>query len=290
MSSTTGDPSNERNRSACPYCKGTNLTGKEYCEHCGVYLRSRWRTGAWIEALPFASILRLIVTGLAGFAVAILLLKTPQQQSRHRVGPHCKNNLKQIALALHTYHDAFGTFPPAYIADENGRPMHSWRVLILPYLDETPLYKSYDFTKPWDAPENARVLNQMPEVFRCPSDEDAPANATSYAGVFGPGCVFNPVGPVRIRDIKNGTTNTLFVGEVFDAQIPWTKPQDIDVNRHPDVNRPGGFGSHHEGGCQFATCDGAVRFLPQTTGVDDLRTMFRIHDKRRGTPEQDSKD
>ncbi|HSG73025.1 MAG TPA: DUF1559 domain-containing protein, partial [Planctomycetaceae bacterium] len=67
----------------------------------------------------------------------------------------CKNNLKQIGLALHNYHDSFGTFPPAYTVDADGKPLHSWRTLILPFVEQQSLYDSIDLTKPWDDPANA---------------------------------------------------------------------------------------------------------------------------------------
>ena len=216
----------------------------------------------------------------------------------------CKDNLKAIALALHNYHDAYKSFPPAYIADKDGKPMHSWRVLILPYMDEgqcfknydyskpsdapenrdvlekmpDALLKNYDFSKPWDAPENRDVLENMPSIFSCPSNASAPPNTTSYVGVFGNGCIFDPERPVRIRDVKDGMTRTLMVGEVVDGTIPWTKPEDIDVSLHPGINKPGGFGSRHEGGCQFALCDGSVKFVQDDTDPETLYHLFHRND------------
>lgn len=160
----------------------------------------------------------------------------------------CRHNLKQIIFALHNYHDTFGSFPPAFVADANGVPIHSWRVLILPYFNEPEtlsvtqrLYDSYDFTKPWDASENRFVLEHMPDVFRCPRHHDVDPNATSYAGVFGTGCMFDPAKPIRIREVKDGTTNTLFVGEIVDVDLPWTMPGDIDVLKYRRLNEAHGF-------------------------------------------------
>ena len=73
----------------------------------------------------------------------------------------CADNLHQIALALQSYHQANGCFPPAYIADKDGKPMHSWRVLILPYLGHDDIYKAYDFSQPWDAPKNKRISDML---------------------------------------------------------------------------------------------------------------------------------
>ena len=81
----------------------------------------------------------------------------------------CKNNLKQIGLALHNYHDRYQSFPPAFVADENGKPMHSWRVLLLPYLDQADLYARYNFNEPWNGPNNLKLGDEIPEVYGCPN-------------------------------------------------------------------------------------------------------------------------
>ena len=183
----------------------------------------------------------------------------------------CKNNLKQIGLALHNYQDVFGSFPPAFVADENGTPMLSWRVLLLPYLDGEDLYDQYDLSQPWDSPANQTVLNNMPAVFACPSG--APGNTTHYAGVFGPDCIFTGAEVTKISDIKDGMSNTLFVGEV-QASIPWTKPEDIDITKYPDLKDPAGFHSSHSGGLHFLMADGAVRFVSEGISQQTLHALF----------------
>ncbi len=82
----------------------------------------------------------------------------------------CTNNIKQLAFALHNYHDAYGQFPPAFVPDQDGRPIHSWRVLILPFIEQQGLYQQYEFAEPWDGPNNRRLLSQIPSLYRCPSD------------------------------------------------------------------------------------------------------------------------
>ena len=105
----------------------------------------------------------------------------------------CANNLHEIALALHQYHQANGCFPPAYIADKSGKPMHSWRILILPFLDRNDLYKAYDFSEPWNGPNNKKLLATRPNVFACPSDPSVGrggATQTSYVAVVGSGAAW----------------------------------------------------------------------------------------------------
>jgi hypothetical protein len=103
----------------------------------------------------------LVVIAIIAVLIAFLL---PAVRSARGAAyrSHCSSNLKQIALALHNYHDTFGAFPPAYVADESGKPMHSWRVLILPFLESSPLYDKYRFDEPWDGPNNRQLLKHMP--------------------------------------------------------------------------------------------------------------------------------
>lgn len=91
----------------------------------------------------------------------------------------CKNNLNQIMIALSAYESAYGLFPPAYTADSDGRPLHSWRTLILPYLDQEDLYQKIDLSKPWDDPANEQAFKTAVAAYYCPSLADiAPLTMT----------------------------------------------------------------------------------------------------------------
>ena len=80
----------------------------------------------------------------------------------------CINNLKQIGLAMHNYHAMHKTFPPAYTVDKAGKPLLSWRVLILPYLEQDALYKEFHLDEPWDSEHNRALIDRMPATYRCP--------------------------------------------------------------------------------------------------------------------------
>ncbi len=203
-----------------------------------------------------------------------LFLPAVQQAREAARRSQCKNNLKQIGLALHNYNEAYGCLPPAYIADESGKPMHSWRVLILPFLDAAPLYNQYDFSEPWDGPNNSRLLAQMPPVYACPSHPGTGSYTTKYAGVFGENCVFHGAEPTKFADITDGTSNTIMVGESANANIPWMKPEDVDVTVHPSLGDRDGFSSYHTGGAQFLLSDGSVRFLSLSLNPDVLKALF----------------
>ena len=122
----------------------------------------------------------------------------------------CMNNLKQIALALENYQAAYAVFPPAFIADENGKPMHSWRVLILPFLEQQALYDQYDFGEPWDGPNNIKLLGKMPPFFRCPSSSPGPAasTATSFVVITGPGTMFPGAESIRRASLSTSLPTT----------------------------------------------------------------------------------
>ena len=187
---------------------------------------------------------------------------------------NCKNNLKQISLALHNYDEMYGSFPPAYIADMNGKPMHRWRVLLLPYLDASHIYRQYKFDEPWDSPNNRRLAEQMPDVFRCPSSE-AGSTMTNYMTVRGPKTVFPGDKAVRIRDIADGTSKTVAIVEVPGKTVHWLSPDDVSpeefVKRLQDADS-GEF--QHEGGTHVAFCDTVVRFLTSTILRKTLKALL----------------
>jgi hypothetical protein len=147
----------------------------------------------------------------------------------------CLGNLSQIGLALHNYHEVFGCFPPAYLADANGKPMHSWRVLILPFIEQTVLYNSYKFAEPWDGPNNRLLFDRMPAIFACPNRRGdvrfAPSRWTSYVAVMGPETVFPGPRSASLQDIADGASRTILLVEVADADLCWLEPRDLDASR-----------------------------------------------------------
>lgn len=194
-----------------------------------------------------------------GTAVALGFILPAVQQAREAARrQQSTNNLKQIALAFHNYHDVHGHLPPAVI-EENG-VARSWRVEILPFIEQNALYEQYRKDQPWDSPDNKRVLEQMPALFRDPSDPSGP-NSTSYFALTGPGTPLSGRGMTFI-DMIDGTSNTLLVVEAK-RDVPWTKPQDVpfDPARSAEVLKS--LGGNHDGGFVAAFADGSVRFISQ---------------------------
>ncbi len=268
----------------CPACAEQISANVDTCPHCGVSVHDYAPAGGSSGGGKKSSATTVILIVVAGaFFVMVacggilvaLLLPAVQQAREAARRSQCKNNLKQIGLALHNYHDVYGSFPPAFVADASGKPMHSWRVLILPYIDQQPLYSQYDFSEPWDGPNNSRLLARMPPVYACPSHPNTGANTnTAYAAVFGEHCVFRGAEPVKISDITDGTSNTLIVVEAANAGIPWMKPDDVDIAKHPTLGDHDGFSSDHAGGVQGLMGDGSVRFLTQSIAAQTLKALF----------------
>lgn len=221
---------------------------------------------------------------LAGIILLALFIPAIDRGARGAARrTQCKNNLKQIGFALHNYHDAFGCYPPTYVADEEGRPIHSWRVLILPYLDQTPLYNQYRFDEPWDGPNNRKLHEAVVGVYRCPSDPpvsaSADANCKNYVAVVGPETIWPGSKSVKRSDITDGPSNTLAVVETANSGIHWMEPRDLHVlQMATTINSPGGQGmsSKHEGGAQGLFADGAVRFFSEKLSAATLRALLTI--------------
>jgi beta-lactamase regulating signal transducer with metallopeptidase domain len=178
------------------------------------------------------------------------------------------NNLKQIGLAMHNYHDARKSFPPAVVIGPDGKTPHSWRVAILPYLGQDALYNQYKLDEPWDSENNRKVLAQMPAVYRDPSDDRAEPYS-SYFVLTGDSTVFPGSVGSKIADLLDGTSNTLLAVEAK-RDIPWTKPEDIAYDPDAPLPKLGGF---HPGGFNAARCDGSVRFHAESIDEATLRAL-----------------
>ena len=109
-----------------------------------------------------------VVFGILGLLVLFLLpafRRSPEPAYRY----FCKKNLDDISAAMDNYHDKHGHFPPAFTTDNNGNRLHSWRTLLLPFLDQAALYETIDLNKPWDHPDNAQARDTKLEIFHCRS-------------------------------------------------------------------------------------------------------------------------
>jgi prepilin-type processing-associated H-X9-DG protein len=183
------------------------------------------------------------------------------------------NNLRQIGLALISYHDEKGTFPPAYTVDANGKPLHSWRVLILPYIDESGLFSQIRLDEPWDSPHNRQFHSRMPMCLRAPGETSG--QTTDYVAISGQGTIFDGDKPSRMMDITDGTSNTLLVVEANGRNVNWMEPKDIDIQELAGGNVAGldGVSGKYPGGANVLFSDGSVTFMSPTSGLSNLREL-----------------
>jgi prepilin-type processing-associated H-X9-DG protein len=181
------------------------------------------------------------------------------------------NNLKQIGLALHNFHDTYKKFPPRVSTDASGKPLLSWRVAILPFVEQAELYQQFKLDEPWDSEHNRKLIPRMPPVYQLPGRGPGDGK-TSYLMPAGKGTFGEQPTARTLADIKDGTSNTIMCVEANnDRAVIWTKPDDLEVNPQRPVDgltgaRPGGF--------NVLFADGAVRFVAQTIDPQVLRALF----------------
>lgn len=194
----------------------------------------------------------------------------------------CSNHLKQIGVALQNYHDAYGALPPAFIADADGKPTHSWRVLILPYLGEKAFYDKYDLSEPWNGPNNSKLHGELVHVFLCPSRPGKqPHTDTSYVAVTGPGTAWPSDKAVTLKNITDGTSNAILVVEMAHSGIHWMEPRDVELDQIPmDVNPKGaqGISSPHPNVALTLFADGHTAALTNNTPAEIIRRLLTISD------------
>ncbi len=189
-----------------------------------------------------------MVVGLILFIALLIDLAVAPEVRGSRIDA-CKNNLKQIAQAILGYESDHGCLPPAYVAGPDGKPWHSWRVLILPYLGRKDLFDSYNFKEPWNGSNNIKLARNMPDVFHCPNDKDANGKpTTNYLAVVGPDTVWPMNKSVSVKDIFDGSTQTILLVDMANSGINWMEPRDLsfekvckdDPSTNPDLFAPHG--------------------------------------------------
>ncbi|MCA9085820.1 MAG: DUF1559 domain-containing protein [Planctomycetaceae bacterium] len=187
------------------------------------------------------------------------------------------NSLKQIALAMHNFHESYGHFPPQALVDKDGKRLLSWRVLILPYLDNGPLYQQFHLDEPWDSPHNIKLVSSMPFAYRgSQTDEDAiRAGKTRMTTPLTKDSVFGrPGSGMKIQSILDGTSNTLLVAEAApDQTFIWTKPDDVVI---PSENPLSVLLDAAAKGFHACLSDGSARLIPQSIDEATLRALLTV--------------
>lgn len=221
----------------------------------------------------FTLIELLVIVAIIGIAIALLV---PARRSARPAAyrSQCNNNLKQIALALINYEADYHALPPAFTVDAVGKPLHSWRTLILPYLGQKPLYEQIDLTKAWDDPVNAAVGQATVPAYRCPA-ADCPANHTLYLAIVAKNGCLCPTRPRALSEITDERGETLMVVEAdLPRAVPWMAPIDADEKLLLSFGAESAFA--HIGGTNAAFVDGSTRFLSVELSDNVRRALISI--------------
>ena len=205
-------------------------------------------------------------------AVALLL---PAVQAARSAAKRSQsvNNIKQMMLAYHNYHATNNVFPPAVISDGEGKPLLSWRVAILPFIEQEALYKEFHLDEPWDSAHNKTLIERMPNMYGSLGAPTKTPFSTFYQTFVGPGALNEKKGSkgTDLMSITDGTSNTIAIVEAADAVI-WTKPDDVVFDPEKPLPKFGGMG--FPGGFNAGFCDGSVRFIKNSVNPDVLKALI----------------
>jgi prepilin-type processing-associated H-X9-DG protein len=218
---------------------------------------------------------------IAGVAIgvslvgALVLLARAVREARElaRVSD-CMSSLKQIGLALRNYHEAFGSFPPAYIGDEKGMPAHSWRVAYFPLWTDRDLHGMYDFTVPWNhQAAEVRDYDTPGFFYWCPSGNGRKTKTTNYVAVVDQQTAWPGRQCRKLGEITDDPSQTILVIEIGASDIKWMEPRDMTL---PEILARGGS-SNHPRHFNALFADGSVRWVRKDISQSVLRALLTIN-------------
>jgi prepilin-type processing-associated H-X9-DG protein len=274
----------------CPHCQTKTQVDDAYagqsgpCAQCGATVtvpgtaeHVRPSSGGSSATKTIVIVLAALLLGFLVCGGGLVALLLPAVQSAREAARRisCQNNLKQIGIALHNYHDTYKTFPAPYIADANGNRMHSWRMAILPFVESQAIYDAYNFDEPWDSPANSALHGIQPTFYHCPSDSTSRCN---YFVIDVPDGLFEGGQWNKLANVVDGTSNTIMVVEATGANTHWMEPYDLDQQalRQPINSTANGttISSVHPGGAMVLFADGSVEFLSEQMTQNLLQAVI----------------
>jgi hypothetical protein len=182
------------------------------------------------------------------------------------------NNLRQIGIAMHNYLDTYKTFPTAASYSKKGKPLLSWRVQILPFIEQDRLYKQFHLDEPWDSEHNKKLIPLIPKTYQSGNAKLARSGKTRYLAPLGKATMFPGRKALKISDVTDGTANTIFIVEAAeDHAVIWTKPEDLPVDPKDPL---AGLVGKDQRGFLAVFADGSTRFLPAKIKPKTLWALF----------------
>ncbi|HEX5471711.1 MAG TPA: DUF1559 domain-containing protein [Lacipirellulaceae bacterium] len=214
---------------------------------------------------------QLVAVAVIGMLVALLLPAVQGAREAARRN-QSMSNMKQLLLALLMYEDNHKAFPAHAVYSKDGKPLLSWRVAVLPYIDQQDLYGQFHLDEPWDSEHNRALIAKMPAVFQNPN-QSLPSGKTNYLAVVGKECVFDGSSKgLGIQQITDGTSKTIMVVEANANQaVDWTKPDDL---KYDTKNPTAGLGRVRPGGWLAAFADGHIQFISSSIDINTLKALF----------------
>ena len=225
-----------------------------------------------LAILTHGSRKRLVICAVTSVTVAFIL---PARRSNDTFTLFCANNMRTVGIALQAYLETHGHFPPSIIRDAAGRPLYSWRVELLPFLEQPGLYERFHRDEPWDSPHNKSLLKEY-SLFHCPAD-GGPLEMTSYVAIVGEHGILQRDRPTTIEECTDGLGNTIMLVECSGSGIAWSEPRDLEFDTLPmQINAPHqcGIRSNHIGGVNIVFANMHVMFLGEAMDPDLLRSML----------------
>jgi prepilin-type processing-associated H-X9-DG protein len=224
-----------------------------------------------------AAVRVILLVSLLGLLLLLFMPRWPIGGAREAARrAQCSNNLHNIALALHNYESAYGCLPPAYTVDAKGKRLHSWRTLLLPFLEQKALYDKIDLAKPWDDSANKSAYDTPIRLYECPSSSTGRGKTTYFAVVSSDGC-FKGAESASLADVKRRGQTLMLIEVAEKHAVHWMSPSDATEEMVLDRERDLEF-SHPSGG-NAAFVDGSVRYLAENTHADVLRSMITTDGK-----------
>jgi hypothetical protein len=192
----------------------------------------------------------------------------------------CHGQMYFIYHALLNYHDANGHFPPAYVEGRDGTPWHSWRVLLLPYLEQRAVFDQYDFGEPWNGPKNRALADKIhARLFQCPSGRDRDKTLiTNYCVVTGASTAFPMGNTTSLADPHEPESKAIVLVEIANSDIHWMEPRDLAVGDLRPRRGPR-FGSPHPKGVGVVRANGSYELLDHDISVQDLAAQLQFLEK-----------
>jgi hypothetical protein len=227
----------------------------------------------------------MLVTRLKVFAIVLLALMPAFSMARRGVAQaqgkaneaklweKSRGNLQLLALAMHNYHDDRRSLPPAAVLDKDKKPLLSWRVLLLPYLDQKDLFHEFILDESWDSAHNKKLFAKMPKVFAPVTGKHEPGT-TFYQVFVGKGTAFEGIRGLRLLDITDGTSNTAMIIEGGET-VPWTKPADLVFDAKMPLPKLGGLFKDR---IHVALVDGSVTALRPDFNERQMRFFIGRND------------